>query len=158
MPNPYEIWGKYSPHEVIIFPKFHKKWAKIVDFLLGHSNFRIAFLTKLRLWWHSLSNKYVMYQILSQFLWNLGKIITSWGEYFPKVSEGLVKHCGFFTWALRFQNRISYKITTLSKWAMLTFLLTSCRTAWLEMIESEPREFQAKCVHYFWNSRFFGWY
>ena len=33
MPNPYETWGKYSPHEVIIFPKFHKNWAKIVDFL-----------------------------------------------------------------------------------------------------------------------------
>ena len=24
------------------------------------------------------------------------------------------KNCGFFTWALRFQNRLSYKITTLT--------------------------------------------
>ena len=49
MPNPYETWGKYSPQEVIIFPKFHKNWAKIVDFLLGHSDIKIAFLMKLRL-------------------------------------------------------------------------------------------------------------
>ena len=27
---------------------------------------------------------------------------------------GLGKNCGFFTWALRFQNCLSYKITTLS--------------------------------------------
>ena len=33
-----------------IFPKFHKDWAKIVDFLLGHSDFKIAFLIKLRLY------------------------------------------------------------------------------------------------------------
>ena len=50
MPDPYETWKKYSPHEVIIFPKFHKNWAKIVDFLLGHSDFRIAFLIKLQLY------------------------------------------------------------------------------------------------------------
>ena len=49
IPNPYETWVKYSPLEVIIFPKFHKNWAKIVD---------------------------------------------------------------FFTWALRFQNHLSYEITT----------------------------------------------
>ena len=47
LPNPYETWRKYSPHEVIIFPKFHKNWAKIVDFLLWHSDFRIAFFIKL---------------------------------------------------------------------------------------------------------------
>ena len=29
---------------------FHKDWAKIVDFLLGHSDFKIAFLIKLRLY------------------------------------------------------------------------------------------------------------
>ena len=51
LPNPYETWRKYSPHEVIIFPKFHTNWVKIV----------------------------------------------------------------FFTWALRFQNRLSYKVTTLSQ-------------------------------------------
>ena len=39
--------------------------------------------------------------------------MTSSGEYFPQVSYGLGKECGFFTWALRFQNRLSYKITTL---------------------------------------------
>ena len=49
LPNPYETWGKYSPYEVIILPKFHKNWAKIVDFLLGHSDFRITFLIKLQL-------------------------------------------------------------------------------------------------------------
>ena len=49
LPNPYETWGKYSPYEVIIFPKFNKNWAKILDFLLGHSDFRIAFLIELRL-------------------------------------------------------------------------------------------------------------
>ena len=49
LPNPYETWEKYSPQEVIIFPKFQKDWAKIVDFLLGHSYFKIAFLIKLRL-------------------------------------------------------------------------------------------------------------
>ena len=37
-------------HEVSIFPKFHKDWAKIVDILLGHSDFKIAFLVKLRLY------------------------------------------------------------------------------------------------------------
>ena len=50
MPNPYETWGKYSPYDVIIFLKFHKNWAKIVDFLLGHSDFRISFLIKLLLY------------------------------------------------------------------------------------------------------------
>ena len=50
MLNPYETWEKYSPYEVIIFPKFHNNWAKIVVFLIGHSDFRIAFLTKLRLY------------------------------------------------------------------------------------------------------------
>ena len=49
LPNPYETWGKYSPHKVIFFPKLHKNWAKIVDFLLGHSDFKIAFLIKLGL-------------------------------------------------------------------------------------------------------------
>ena len=39
LPNPHENWVKYSPFEVIIFPKFHKNWAKIVDFLPGHSDF-----------------------------------------------------------------------------------------------------------------------
>ena len=33
-----------------IFPKFNKDWAKIVDFLLRHSDFRITFLIKLRLY------------------------------------------------------------------------------------------------------------
>ena len=33
LPNPYKTWGKYSPHEKTIFPKFYKNWAKIVDFL-----------------------------------------------------------------------------------------------------------------------------
>ena len=33
-----------------IFPKFHKDWAKIVDLLLGHSDFIIAFHKKLRLY------------------------------------------------------------------------------------------------------------
>ena len=47
---PKETWEKYLPHEVIIFLKFHKNWAKIVDFLLGHSDFRITFLIKLRLY------------------------------------------------------------------------------------------------------------
>jgi len=28
---------------VSIFPKLHKDWAKIVDFPLGHSDFKIAF-------------------------------------------------------------------------------------------------------------------
>ena len=50
LPNPYETSEKYLPLEVIIFPKFHKNWAKIVDFLLGHSDFRITFLLKLRLY------------------------------------------------------------------------------------------------------------
>ena len=49
LPNSYETWGKKLPHKVNIFPKFHKDWAKIVDFLLGHSDFKIAFLIKLRL-------------------------------------------------------------------------------------------------------------
>ena len=48
--NFYETWGKYSPLEVIMFPKFHNNWAKIVDFLRGHSDFRTAFLIKLRLY------------------------------------------------------------------------------------------------------------
>ena len=30
-----------------IFPKFYKDWAKIVNFLLGHSDFKIAFLIKI---------------------------------------------------------------------------------------------------------------
>ena len=38
-------------NEVSIFSKFHKDWAKIVDFLLGHSDFKITFLTKLRLYY-----------------------------------------------------------------------------------------------------------
>ena len=33
-----------------IFPKFHKNWGNIVEFLLRHSDFRIAFLIKLRLY------------------------------------------------------------------------------------------------------------
>ena len=41
--------GHPVPHEVSIFPKFHKDWAKIVDFLHGHSDFKIAFLIKLQL-------------------------------------------------------------------------------------------------------------
>ena len=49
-PNPYETWGKYSSDEVIILTKFHKNWAKIADFLLGHSDIRIAFLIKLQLY------------------------------------------------------------------------------------------------------------
>ena len=47
LPNPYETCGKYSPN---IFPKFHENWAKIVDSLLGLSDFRIAFLIKLQLY------------------------------------------------------------------------------------------------------------
>ena len=42
MPNPYETWRKYSPHEVIIFPKFHKDWEKIVDFLPEHLDFTFS--------------------------------------------------------------------------------------------------------------------
>ena len=42
MPNPYETWRKYSPHEVIIFPKFHKNWEKIVDFLPEHLDFTFS--------------------------------------------------------------------------------------------------------------------
>ena len=53
--------------------------------------------------------------IFVQSLWNLGGILTSWGNYFPQVSYELGKNCRFFTWALRFQNRLSYKITTLSQ-------------------------------------------
>ena len=49
LPNSDETWGKELPHEVSIFPKFHEAWAKIVDFLLGHSDFKIPFLIKLRL-------------------------------------------------------------------------------------------------------------
>ena len=45
-PNHYETWGKYSPHEVIIIPKFPKNWAKIVDFLPRFQN-RLSY--KLRL-------------------------------------------------------------------------------------------------------------
>ena len=30
---PHETWQKYSPHEVIIFTKFHEDRTKIVDFL-----------------------------------------------------------------------------------------------------------------------------
>ena len=56
LPNPYDTWGKYSPHEVIIFPKFHKNWAKIVGFLLWHSDFKIAFPIKLRLYIHTPTN------------------------------------------------------------------------------------------------------
>ena len=37
-------------YEVIIVPKFHNTWAKIVDFLLGHSDFKIALLIKIRLY------------------------------------------------------------------------------------------------------------
>ena len=32
-----------------IFPKFHKDWSKIVDFLLGRSDFKIAYLIELQL-------------------------------------------------------------------------------------------------------------
>ena len=42
LPNPYETWRKYSPHEVIIFPKFHKNWEKIVDFLPEHLDFTFS--------------------------------------------------------------------------------------------------------------------
>ena len=42
LPNPYETWRKYSPHEVIIFPKFHKDWEKIVDFLPEHLDFTFS--------------------------------------------------------------------------------------------------------------------
>ena len=52
LPNPSETRGKYLPFEAIIFPKFHKNWAK---------------------------------------------------------------NCRFFTWALRFQNCLSYKISTLCR-------------------------------------------
>ena len=31
---PYETWWKLSPHELIIFTKFHEDRTKIVDFLL----------------------------------------------------------------------------------------------------------------------------
>ena len=34
MPNSYETWEKWLPHELSIFPKFHRDWAKIVDLLL----------------------------------------------------------------------------------------------------------------------------
>ena len=32
---------------------------------------------------------------------------------FPKFHKDWAKNCGLFTWALRFQNRLSNKITTL---------------------------------------------
>ena len=57
MPNPYETLEKYSPYEVIIFSKFHKNWAKIVDFLVGQSDFRIAFLMKLQIYLYHKNNK-----------------------------------------------------------------------------------------------------
>ena len=41
--------GKKLTHEARIFPKFHKDWAKTVDFLLVHSDFKITFLIKLQL-------------------------------------------------------------------------------------------------------------
>ena len=52
LPNPYETWRKYSPHEVIIFPKFHKNWEKIVDFLPEHLDFTFSRLgwTGLYMW------------------------------------------------------------------------------------------------------------
>ena len=50
MPNSYETWEKKLPHEVSIFPKFHKDWAKIVDFLLGHLDFKTALFIKLGLY------------------------------------------------------------------------------------------------------------
>ena len=34
--------------------------------------------------------------IFVQFSWNLEKMITSWGNSFPLVSQGLDKNCGFF--------------------------------------------------------------
>ena len=33
LPDPHEIWGKWLPYDVIIFPKFHENWKKNVDFL-----------------------------------------------------------------------------------------------------------------------------
>ena len=50
LPYSYETLGKYFSHELRISPKFHKEWAKIVDFLLGHWDFKIAFLIKLQLY------------------------------------------------------------------------------------------------------------
>ena len=34
LPNLYDTWSKLSPHELIILTKFHKDWAKIMEFLL----------------------------------------------------------------------------------------------------------------------------
>ena len=34
LPNLYETWSKYWPHQMIILTKFHNDWAKIGDFLL----------------------------------------------------------------------------------------------------------------------------
>ena len=51
-----------------IFPKFHKDWAKIVDFLLGHSDFKIPCLMKLRL--------YKIYFVIFgwYFIWNVHSV------------------------------------------------------------------------------------
>ena len=67
MPNPYETWGKYSPGEVVIFPKYHKNWAKIVYFLVGHSDFKISFLIKLRLYLSDKLRRYYRTRTWSAF-------------------------------------------------------------------------------------------
>ena len=42
--NPDETLGKYSSYEVIIFPKFQKNWAKVVNFYLGTQILESPFL------------------------------------------------------------------------------------------------------------------
>ena len=71
LPNPYETWGKYSPHEAIIFPKFHKNWAKILNFLLGHSDFRINFLIRLLLYLLSKINEITLRSIWEKWIKNM---------------------------------------------------------------------------------------
>ena len=52
--KPYEIWWKYSSHEIIIFTKFYEDWTKDVDFLLKVNFWMwVLFLSRLYLPWSS---------------------------------------------------------------------------------------------------------
>ena len=42
MPNPHKTWWEWSTNEVIIFTKFHKNWAKSVDFLIQWAKIKSA--------------------------------------------------------------------------------------------------------------------
>ena len=90
MPNPYESLEKYSPHEVIIFPTFHKNWAKILDILLRHSDFRITFLIKLRLYILIWGGGYMNVH-MDIGRWSLIRPWTStWGGWVVKNGQNLV--------------------------------------------------------------------